>query len=1223
MADVLQFPSQTQTSYKAVDDNLARRQALDTRASCIVEAPAGSGKTGLMVQRYLKLLGDETVESPEEVLAITFTNKATAELRDRILEQLRNASDGPLPAYAAAFDQDTRALAKSALTRSSLLGWSLVERPFRLNIRSIDSVCSEIVNSLPLLAGGFGKRQPLEDPGPIYRLAARRTLLQLGGVDSVLHQSIRTVLLHRDGSLLDCEKLLAEMLEAREQWGELVPLSQAEVDDAHLDQVIRGTLERSLENIVCAGLSRALRAIPAELLHELTNLATQLSIHPPYKLDVSPISICRDRHDPPETAAKHLDHWRALISLVMKKDGLWRKRCSRADIGFEIPKPHQLHLERLITSMQSDTLLDALCAVRALPPARYPDNQWLVTKALFHVLRHALAELRLLFAERGECDFAELALVARSALRAEDGASDAALAAGGRLRHLLVDEMQDTSSGQYELIDLLTRSWDGSTQTLFLVGDPKQSIYLFRQARVERFLRTMEEQRLGEITLKPLQLTSNFRSQANLVNDFNRSFNLLFPLPDAAHTASNEGADVPFVEANPVREQSTERGIVWHPAILSEERTQQDYTCQEARTIRRIVELRLAMPLPQERSDPLNPKPWRIAVLGRARSHLTAVITEFKRDRGNGPIAFRGIDLDPLDRLIEVLDALALTRAILHPGDRIAWLAVLRAPWCGLSKADLLALTGEGDAADPLASIASLVRRRRNHLTHAGRQLLDRIWPILELAIATFGRTTLATHVERTWRSLGGDVGLSQEQRNNVKRYFNLVRDVEGEGRLDLSILSSRLKRLYAEPQSAAPVDGILPVELLTIHKAKGLEWDMVLVPGLERGGGRSSSPLLNWLEFDDVSPIERQASIVLAPIWQRGSDPDQLSSWLSSVRRRREQAERKRVFYVAATRAREEVHLFGAASTTAKGELSPGHWDSLLKACWAVAAPHFHVSDAVPLVDASRMLRYDEPSSEIDGQYISLAAAADEVPGLQRVPEVLKRLPLSFDPSARFRTDTARRLPYSEAKVLNVSPTFERPDGSFAARAFGNVVHRYLEWIAARLQAHATCDQLLVELPSWRSRLTASLRNEGLAPKLAAREAPRAEEALQKTLRDPIGQWLLSPHTSAASERSLVVASNTTFRVDRTFIAGAHPVSLGHDCIWIVDFKTSEQGSRTNVAFEDAELAKYREQLEAYAKVRRTLSDGHLRIHLGLFYPLIPRLIHWQSRATINRSQP
>ena len=121
----------------------------------------------------------------------------------------------------------------------------------------------------------------------------------------------------------------------------------------------------------------------------------------------------------------------------------------------------------------------------------YPPEQWWVAKALFRVLSRALAELQLVFARRGECDFAEWGLMAQFALRQDGAAEDLNAALGMTLQHLLVDEMQDTSTSQYELIELLTQGWDGQSQTVFLVGDPKQSIYLFRQARVERFVRMM------------------------------------------------------------------------------------------------------------------------------------------------------------------------------------------------------------------------------------------------------------------------------------------------------------------------------------------------------------------------------------------------------------------------------------------------------------------------------------------------------------------------------------------------------------------------------------------------------------------------------------------------------------------------------------------------------------------------------------------------------------
>ena len=138
-----------------------RERALDIRWSWIVEAPAGSGKTGLLIQRYMKLLADETVGTPEQVLAITFTNKATAELRERVLEQLQGAHGEALREDGNDFDRETRVLAEAALARSVRLSWAVLERPSRLNIRSIDSVCAEIANSLPLLVGGGGPRRPL------------------------------------------------------------------------------------------------------------------------------------------------------------------------------------------------------------------------------------------------------------------------------------------------------------------------------------------------------------------------------------------------------------------------------------------------------------------------------------------------------------------------------------------------------------------------------------------------------------------------------------------------------------------------------------------------------------------------------------------------------------------------------------------------------------------------------------------------------------------------------------------------------------------------------------------------------------------------------------------------------------------------------------------------------------------------------------------------------
>ena len=1222
MAELISFPTSSIAS-----DAAQRELALDTRRSAIVEAPAGSGKTALLVQRFLKLLAQDDLAQPEEVLAITFTKKATAELLQRVLGQLQAAqANVALPADAAPFEAQTRAFALATLQRSANLGWNLIASPQRLNIRSIDSVCGLIANSLPLLSGSGGDRKPVPQADALYRLAARTTLLQLGGSEQPLDHALQTLLHHRGGSLADCETLIGTMLAARDQWAELIPLDATELNEATLNSVVRPRLERALQQIVCSGLSRALTVIPPSLLAELTEFAARNAHLPPHKAEVSPIAVCANRGRPPSAVAEDLDHWVALIALVLTGSGTWRKRFYKGDVKFLIEKHEEVALEALVQKHQSDATLAALHSVLQLPPARYPDDQWAVAKALFRILRHALVELKLLFAERGECDFTELSLAAREALRgaaeAAPEALDLALAAGGQLRHLLVDEMQDTSSGQYELLELLTRSWDGVSQTLFLVGDPKQSVYLFREARVERFLRTMDEARLGEIDLQSLRLTANFRSQAALVSSFNRDFSRIFPLPGDPSLRGGDAVDVPFVAATATCPASESAGLVWHTSVLGEESfdpelnrlddPKLDHWAQEALTIRSRIEQRLRLPLPPGRK-----KPWSIAVLGRNRSHLSAIVAEFKQDRGRGPLPFRAVELDPLSELSEVLDAFALTRALLHPADRIAWLAVLHAPWCGLGLADLLALAGE----DAEATVAQLVASRRHHLSPSGQRLLDRIWPVLVEATNTLGRVPLSIQVERTWRSLGGDAMLSLERQSNVLHFIRLLRELEaGGGALTAEAIDARLASLYAEP---AP--GEIAVELLTIHRAKGLEWDMVLVPGLERGSGRDRKVLLNWLELDGLTD-SADAGILLAPIDAAGEEAGGLSKWLTSLRNRRDEAERRRLFYVACTRARDELHLFAAAKRRKDLTLYAAASNSLLNACWPAAEPHFDPlaqPTAVPSQPDSTPLMLVMPgpavlteSSEEEFD-LDLAAAADPAPQPPPPPSpTVQRLPLSFDPSARFAASDAKRLEYVPASALAQRPVFDRPEGSFAVRAFGNVVHRYLQVLAERLAQAVPPAALLADLPSWSPRLTASLRGEGLPPRLAASEAVRALRALTLTLGDPIGLWILAPHTAAASERSLVSATAPGLRVDRTFLAGGSHLTTGDDNIWIIDFKTTDPGARSADAFATAERNKYAAQMEAYATLRRNLPDGHLPIQLGLFYPLSPRLLHWPSTA-------
>jgi ATP-dependent helicase/nuclease subunit A len=1211
VADLFVLPKDGQPPAAATKDQppdwQERKRALDVEHSWIVEAPAGSGKTGLLIQRYLKLLTHESVDEPEQVLAITFTVKATAEMRERILEQLESAARSEALKDDSEFASETRTLADAVLRRDAQLGWGLLERPRRLRIRTIDSVCGEIARSLPVLSGSGGRQEPVEDPTPMYREAARQTLMQLGGNDVELDAALRTILLHRDGSLADCERLLMEMLPLRNQWGELVPLlGRAEMTDESLDRDVLPQLQRALEQAVCAGLTRLAQSVPGDILQELSTLAGEMGHAQGYKGEPSPIAMCAGLHDAPEETAEHLEHWRALIHLMTTAEGKWRARFQSNLLKFEVEKQDAARLKSLVGELRDDDkVLEEINRVKGLPPAVYPPEQWRVAKALFRVLSRALAELQLVFARTGECDFAEWGLLAQFALRQDGAVDDLNAALGMTLQHLLVDEMQDTSTSQYELIELLTQRWDGQSQTVFLVGDPKQSIYLFRQARVERFVQMMQTQMLGDLPLGVLRLTANFRSQSRLVARFNEDFSSLFPSTVSAANLE----DVPYVEAQAVRgpSKSGGRSLVWHARVLDSdddakiERRRQ--AREEAKQIRAIVEEWRARPLPKNRTEP-----WKIAVLVRSRSVLGHIVEELK-DETKSAIPFRAVDIEALGERQEVLDLFALTRALLHPADRVAWLAVLHAPWCGLGLADLHVIAGADDPAWAERCIEDAIVERGDLLSEESCQRLMRVWPVLQAAREHRAGIMTSQWVERTWRSLGGDAYLNPAERANARRYFQLLDEVEEQtGALDLRLLKRRLDALYAEYISLAGA-----VDIMTIHKAKGLEWDVVMVPGMEKRAPVNREKLLNWSEID--SDDAGAAHIVLAPIAERGEGSKELNAWLRSIGKARDLAEGKRLFYVACTRAREELHLFASPKTTARGEISrePG---SLLKTAWPVAERYFTEAETAPETPAKMfvMSLFPEAEDAVEGLLDEIAAVEDSA----ERPAILRRLPLSFEPTARLAA--AKKLPYGDAAA--VPAHFERPEGSFEARAFGNAVHAFLEILTKRLAEDASVDDLLRELAGWTPRIAAVLRGEGLPAAVVRDSTARVKTALGNTLKDPDGLWVLGAHKEATSEFSLTSWSErrSSVRMDRVFRAGAKPLDAGDEFLWIVDYKTATHGRENMDEFLAEERVKYEAQMETYARMMHDRVQPD-RLRVGLYYPMVARLKWWEPEVRAAES--
>lgn len=1189
MGELFAFPSEPAEEERKASqppDHVEREQALDVTRSWIVEAPAGSGKTGLLIQRFLKLLALPAVEEPEQVLAITFTVKAAGEIRDRVLDELIKAWNKAPVLHE--FERHTRELAADVLARDEALGWGLLDHPHRFNIRTIDSICSEVSRSLPVLSGS-ASLTPVTDASPLYHTAAERTLLQLGGDDPALNDALRLILLHRDGNLLQVRKLLAEMLSLRDQWGRLIPLGKEMLEDDYLDREVLPRIESTLVHIICQELSRISRLFPAPLLHELSFLAAEMGGCDGYKGDESPIAVCAKLHHAPGETAEDLDHWRALAHLLVTEKG-WRSSTNKNHLKFEIEKPHGKLLKAILEQLQThQQLCDALRKLTTLPQPKYPENQWRMAKALFRMLYRALAELQIVFAERGECDFVEPSLVARAALRNEGVSLEAAM--GTPLQHLLVDEMQDTSTSQYELIQLLTQGWDGRSQTIFLVGDPKQSIYLFRQARVERFIQTMQQERLGDIPLRRLYLTANFRSQELLVQSFNEDFARLFP----KNASEDRPDEVPYVAAHPVRGKSGDsQKVVWHAQTLPPELKTNDKKVARRRQVQsEALEIRTIIDQWWARASAEGREPGRIAVLVRNRAHLTEIVAELKRERETPPIAYRAVEIESLKDRPEVLDLYALTRALLHPADRVAWLAVLRAPWCGLELAELHLLAGSDDSSLFRESIEQLIQSRGHDLSEGTCERLRRIWPVLQTAIALRLRMPLSQLVERTWKSLGGDLPLTRELRSNARMYFSLLDELERRSAVDLAELSARLDSLYADTPA---IPGA--VDLMTIHGAKGLEWDLVLIPALEKKSGTSTARLLTWNEITNTA--EHSASVLLAPIAGKGEESETLNKWLNSIQNAREQAEARRLFYVACTRAREELHLFASPEQKKDGSVERKS-GSLLHAAWSAAEPHFtaHPESEISLAP---VVSFPEPEME-HTILTSLAAGSDE-----KKLANLHRIPLNVSPAARFRPAIQWKAPTSPAAHI-----FKRPEGSFDARALGTTVHSFMELLADDLASGDSSADLLIEIEGWDDRIITVLRSHGLSPKAAEELTGPVKRALASTLNDPVGLWILSAHKDAFSEQALTSWQEdlTNLRIDRVFRAGSEPLLPGDSCLWIVDYKTTSCTNKDVEEFLSQEQQKYAAQLETYGKTMLAGTET-ASMRLGLYYPMIPAFRWW-----------
>jgi len=587
-------------------DHAARQQALDIDNSVIVQAPAGSGKTSLLTIRFLKLL--TVVDVPEQIVAVTFTRKAAAEMRARIVDALDPTSTSQLA--------ETSEIAAAVRQRDSERDWQLQINPTRLRIHTIDALCTSLTRQLPWTSGFGAPPGLLEDSTPIYQETVRRFLGRADDPVDPIHGALRVLLGHFDNDGASIERMLVRMLAHRDQWAEKI-VGTRQNWRADLDLVIADLIRHRLGEVMAS--MHAVGNIDADRFSACVRFAAENMIdNDSVAFDYRPL---QDFKWPPNADLAAFPEWKELAHLLLTKKGEFRKSLNKTT-GFPAKGVHPQAADnkddmlKIIESLRGQSgLAEQLNLLRRLP-ARISDDQWRLLEALQALLPQLLAELHLSFVDQGLVDYTEISLRAVSALDDARGPTELALRLDNSISHVLVDEFQDTSSIQFSLISKLTRGWQpGDGRTLFVVGDPMQSIYRFRKADVQLFLNVWDHG-VGDLDLIGTRISVNFRSEAGIVDWVNESFQRIFP-----STANALEGAVDYAESHAHRPPAVDPAVQFHP------QTYGDIT-GEANQVVDLVQDELA-------------RGNNVAILVRTRGHLAAIVPALD----TAGIAWQGLEL--------------------------------------------------------------------------------------------------------------------------------------------------------------------------------------------------------------------------------------------------------------------------------------------------------------------------------------------------------------------------------------------------------------------------------------------------------------------------------------------------------------------------------------------------------------------------------------------------
>jgi len=1106
----------------SLSDHRERETALDGSRNIHCESPAGAGKTSLLTDRFLRLLA--LCGHPLQILALTFTNKAAAEMRQRIWNTLRSAEEGR--------EGDRYEIAREALSRHKDY-LHLIYSPDGLRITTFHSLCLAIVRSSP------------------FEAEVSPDIAVIEGIehDELLEQVTDTTL-RGIGSLPEGDPRRAALenwlLRSNNNWGRFRSdcINLVTRRDYLVDLIGLVSLHPDMDSFHHR-INHDLKTLITRLIGRTRSALLETDFGKNWRAVARYLEPdhCGKDGGPPGITWQDLPSWQSLVELILTKEGTPRKRFPA---GAKDPAAKETGARLRALPEETVRMLHDL---RALPVHGYDRHQLRSIHDLVILVGEIIAAWQGTCLQRGVIDFVGLELACLKVFR-KGGVPDIQLILDSALSHILVDEFQDTSRNQWELLQRLCAGWSsGDGRTLFVVGDPKQSIYGFRKAEVSLFMEARKGLPVpgqGSIPLESISLRHNFRSTPGLVEWTNH----LFGETVMAH-AREDMDEVPYSPAV----ASIEGGHSLSVTLFCESETVPDPQVAEARWLAQIVSQ-----LEREGSEEED-----IGILLFTRTRIALYLQAF-RDIGFPVMVTEGITLA---ERIEVVCMHAMVRTLVRPHDDIACAALLRMPWKWCNPSVLCRIMHQPGA--------TWTDKIGNYAATSGGEGLRPWWEIIRKTRMRVGRDPLAGIVKDAWLEMDGAYALASwigtEGVANVLRYLEILDDAD---RIIPEETIERVERALERTYLPSPPEASRSrVTIMTVHKAKGLEFDHVFCPFLDwnpLGGSRSDQPPY-------LMETGRNGEGVLA---LRGDKRNGLDDPIYNLLRSREQgkrcAEAKRVLYVAVTRARKGLHLCGVAEWR-NGRLGARSRHSPLA--------HIMVHEGIGAWDLSPCLEDDIRREGTCGMEIRVNPPCSPerytFPASRPLPEAIPMAPEPIPYRVVTPSEAREFIPHpAEAPLREHGPG--KPE-----RARGIIIHRILAGIT-RGKA----------LPS-DTAVTGALRSEGISPAEAGPLACSILDEVNRCIEEETCAWIFDrrhpeAYTEWGIEDSPVEGVVRSGIVDRIIFDGSH--------WWIIDYKTVRSEGEDEGAVIGREAVMYKPQMESYrSMVSRRKGIPPERIVLLLYF--------------------